>query len=165
MQLMLHYYVLKTYKGLFKKRHVGNTHILYLPISTREFLTLIILGAKDETTWIGAQVARAPLEYLLPMIDEMKRDLGEDAYVNIETLSIKPKEARKGSYKITLAQKGVYIKSNFTVDFEPEFSAGGRNLYSLQGNLDFYTSELNMKAAKMQAAKAVAKFSTITKRG
>ena len=167
MHLIMHYYVLKTYEGFFKKRHVGNTHFLCIPISNREFITVVLLGEATGTDnkWIVAQITRAPLQFLQPMLDDMKKQLGEDAFINIESIAVKPKEASKGLYNITLLQKGVYIKSNFTLEFEPEFSTDGRNLYSMEGNFDFYTVDMNMRTAKMQAAKAVAKFSRLSQRG
>lgn len=163
MSQMLRYYVIRTYKGVFRKKHVGNTHLLIAPINSNEFMMLIILGevvGDREDKYASVLSLRRPLAYLTPIIDSMKQSIG-DRMTEVESVACTPKMIKKGDYVLRLPKKGVFLKSDLKITYEPEFSDAVKKIYLIDGVIDLVTSGVSSKTIGMVANKAMAKMSVI----
>lgn len=154
----LFYCVLKKYSGIFKKKHLGNTHLFIFPVSHTEFFYLSLVGEfiKVKSSYACLLIARRPTEFMLPLIEEQKRKF-KGRFEIVERLPCVSKELGQGKYTLTFPKKGRYIKSNLALAFEPEYSDSNDRMYSLYGKIDiFVEDEVTPQTAKMLSLKKIA---------
>src|SRR4030042_5847069 len=109
----LYYCVLKNYKGLFKKKHSGNTHLLITPISNDEYFYLGIVGklTNNEDIYSSQLITKVSDSLLDDVISGEEEHFG-DRFVILEDLKCSVKNIGEEDYIIKLVNKGKYIKSN-----------------------------------------------------
>lgn len=153
-----HFCILKSYKGIFKKRHVGNSNILITPISKNETIGFVILGHFEdmENDLAMKSILRAPILMTEAIVNDLSKQYKED-FIIVEKIKVVPKEKSKGNYFLKMQKKGKYLKSNYEITFEPEYSSNNQLIYRLNGNLELVTEEkvtqgnINMISKKIMA--------------
>jgi len=156
--MTLYYCVLKNYKGLFKKKHIGNTHLFLVPISDNTYLYLGMIGElEDEKGSYATQlIVKLPSEIVDQVIEEEINYFG-DRFVVLEEINCIPRKTAAGVYDIKLPQKGDMILSNLHIEFNVDISTNARRIYTLTGEFNFEsediksTSDMKMVAAKKMA--------------
>lgn len=154
----LYYCVLKNYKGLFKKKHVGNTHLFLVPISDDAYLYLGMIGEliEEEGKYATQLIVRLPSEIVEEIIDEEKNHFGE-RFVVLEKLSCKPKKIASGEYDIKLTKKGKMVLSDLHLNFEADYSTDKRRIYLMSGQFNFESTDIKSTTdMKMMADKKMA---------
>ena len=154
----LYYCVLKNYKGLFKKKHIGNTHLFLVPISDNKYLYLGVIGElEDEPGNYATQlIVKLPSDIVDQVIDEEINYFG-DRFLVVEELKCTPAITSAGVYDIKIPQKGDMILSNLHIEFNVDISTNSRRIYTVTGDFNFEsediksTSDLKMVAAKQMA--------------
>ena len=155
----LYYCVLKHYKGLFKKKHVRNTHTLMIPITETHSLYVVLIGrsTEDETVFYAQSVAKVPYDIVETIID------GEIEYFD-ERFSVLEKipcsvSKIKDIYISKIHNKGKYIKSNILTTFNEEESTNKRRIYVIKAKIDLELSDaITPENLGMVASKIMAKF-------
>ncbi len=157
MRQYLTYGVIKSYKGIFTKRHTGNTQILIIP-SSSTFMVLNLLGKIEDGRVASQMLLRTGLEHRDTFIRFYEK---EEQFVSIEELLCRVSEKAGGNYSVALPKKGKFIRSNLYITFEPEYSSGNIQIYLIDGKISLALDEdLNNKtelkmAAHAQRAKAL----------
>lgn len=131
------YGIIKTYKGLFTKKHIGNTQILVIP-GDRTFTVLNLVGRMESGKEASQLILRTGLEHLEKFLDFYKRD---ENFITIEELPCKVKEKGGNNYTVIIPKKGKYIKSNLDITFEPEYSSGSIQIYFIDGKFTLVKEE------------------------
>ena len=163
MKPIIHYCVIKTYKGIFTRRHAGNAHIFFIPISKNESLVLGVVGFFEDkpNDPVFVLQGRIMMEYVNVVIDEAIKE-GKGNFIVVESLPCTPKTISKGNYQITLEKKGSFIKSSFKLLFEPEYSTSFDNVYSTEGGkFELEDQDIDPKTMKMTLTKHRAKMQSI----
>ncbi len=123
------YGILKTYKGIFTKKHIGNVHILIIEME-KSFWVLNLIGQLKNGNQIAQLLLRAPSEYISEFIDGYEKTenfmLIEEIFCNISNESI-------SQLKILLKKKGKHINSHLTIFHSLEYSKGNINMYEITG--------------------------------
>jgi len=123
------YGILKTYKGIFTKKHIGNVHILIIEME-KSFWVLNLIGQLKNGNQIAQLLLRAPSQYVSEFIDGYEKTenfmLIEEIFCNISNESI-------SKLKILLKKKGKHINSHLTVSHSLEYSKGNINMYEITG--------------------------------
>lgn len=154
----LYYCVLKNYKGIFKKKHVGNTHLFLIPISDDAYLYLGMIGEliDNEGTYATQLIIRLPSEIVEQVIEEEKIHF-EDRFIVLEKLPCKTKKISPGEYDVKLNKKGKMILSDLHIDFEADYSTDRRRIYLMTGEFNFESSDIKSTTdMKMVADKKMA---------
>ena len=159
------YSIIKSYKGIFKKKHSGNVHILIVPTGENQFSTFIIIGKlKQESNTYALQfIGSGPINYVKNFLDEL--GLEQKGLVEIERLPCSV-SGSYGNYNCKISKKGEYILSNFHLEFKPEFSSGNSKMFFLKGKLNpiLDSENVNDKQMKMVAYKKTSILSAIKNR-
>ena len=147
----VYYSIVKTYKGIFKKKHSGNIHILILPTKKDQFSTFIIIGKlKDLNNTYALQfVGSGHTDHLDDFLDKYN----SKGFINLEKIPCSFLKKDK-TYFYKLKGKGKYILSNFIIENKPEFHFNKSELFFLKGKFNF-TNDENIidKQLKMIALK------------
>jgi hypothetical protein len=154
----LYYCVLKNYKGLFKKKHIGNTHLFLIPISDKEYLYLGMIGEiEDEKgNYLTQLIVKLPEEIVDQVIDE-EINYFKDRFVVVEELRCSPSKLGAGEYNIKIPNKGDMILSDIHVEFNVDVSTNARRIYTITGDFDFESEDIKSTSdMKMIAAKKLA---------
>ena len=154
----IYYCVLKKYKGLFKKKHVGNTHLFFIPISDKVYLYLGMIGelTEDEGTYATQLITRLDSEMIDQIINE-EEIYFKDRYIVLEKIKCKVVKISPGEYKIKILNKGKNVLSDIHLEFEPDNSTNKRRIYLMSGRLNLNsedilsTTDLKMVATKQMA--------------
>lgn len=154
------YSILKSYKGIFRKTHAGNTQMIFVPLEDR-FIGLIILGEIEgrDNVWAAHQFLSAGLEWMNPVLVELNED---ENFEIIETVPIKLKAINKGwEYKITIPKKEKWM-ADFKLSFAPEYSQGDTVIFLLDGKLTFvFTDDVKPDVLKMSSLKQMSKVKSV----
>jgi hypothetical protein len=155
----LYYSVLKHYKGLFKKRHVRNTHTLMVPISQTHSLYLVLVGrsTEDDTIFYAQLVKKIPNDIVEDLLNA-EIDYFEERFSVLEKISCSASKMND-IYITKINNKGKYIKSNILTTFNEEESTNKRRIYVVKAKIDLELSdEITPENLGMVAAKVMAKF-------
>lgn len=155
--MSFHYYVLKNYKGIFKKKHTGNVHIIVVPTSMTESLYLVIVGEiiKEPNSFACQLVIRQSPGFVEKVI-QTEQEKFKNNLILIENLPCRVNDLGQGKYEYTFNKTGKYIKSDLSLTFEPEYTTDTTKIYVLRGNIDLETNDVNPKTFKMVAMKKLA---------
>ena len=86
------YGILKTYKGIFTKKHIGNVHILIIEME-KSFWVLNLIGQLKNGNQIAQLLLRAPSQYVTEFIDGYEKTenfiMIEEIFCNISNESDK----------------------------------------------------------------------------
>lgn len=163
------YYVLKNYKGLFIKRHRGNTHAFYIPLGDNTVGYFGLLGrVVDETLNDGNDTdedfRRGKDTYALVLIfkmeigvveriqDEEKKFFG-DRYIHVESVEGDVQTIQNGYYNFHINKPGKYIHSDVRTKYMVEHSTANRRIYFMYGDFDFEITDLQSKQLRGLAHK------------
>ena len=150
-----HYCILKTYKGIFRKKHAGNIQ-LFITNTGSTFIGIALLGLMEEGVNAGQMIVRGPSQHMDMFINDMEQD---ENFMILDTLKVNVKETSKGTYNLSYPKKGKYIKSNLKFEFESEHSDKNTIIYSLHGKINLVFDEtIGEKQLKMKALKAHSMF-------
>lgn len=154
----IYYFVLKHYKGIFQKKHKGNTHLFMIPITGGKYVYLGLLGELvDEDGSYACQLIVRLDDTLLDTIIIGEEEYFGDRFVQLEELPCKVGSLGSGDYKIKLEKKGNYIGSDLKLTYNVEYSTDERRIYILRGKLNFEAEDVTSSAElKMSAIKQMA---------
>jgi hypothetical protein len=156
--MILYYCVLKNYKGIFKKKHVGNTHLFLVPISEEAYLYLGMIGELIDNKGVYATqlIIRLSSEIVEDII-EKEKEYFKDRFIVLEEITCTPTKITSGEYDIKLDEKGKMILSDLHIDFEADYSTDKRRIYLMTGEFDFESSDIKSTTdMKMSADKKMA---------
>lgn len=139
-----YYCVLKNYKGLFRKKHLGNTHLFLVPIDTDNYLYLGLIGELEEEpgTYATQLIVKLPSEIIEDVITE-EINYFKGRYQVIEELNSTPKKIESGHYDIKIIKPGKFIKSkNLDIEFNVDYSTNSRRIYLIKGEFEFESSDI-----------------------
>lgn len=150
----LYYCVLKNYKGLFKKKHVGNTHLLFLPVTEKVSCFVAIIGKlkNEENTYITQLITKLPNVLVQKVIDG-EIEYFKDRYIILEKIKCSQEKIEDGNYKIKPSKKGKYILSDLEFRFSPEYGSEKQKIFILKGNLNIEEEDVNNVSAKISGIK------------
>lgn len=154
MRNRLIYGIIKIYKGIFSKTHVGNVQILIIEME-KKFWVLNVLGQMEDGNHAAQLILNAPSQYIHAFIDDFEESQN---FMPIEELFCEIPKESEDSFKILLKKKGSYLLSNYMVSFSPEYSDGSVRIYMISGTFNPIMednfknkAQLKMAALKKQA--------------
>jgi len=152
------YYVLKNYKGIFRKKHTGNVHTIVVPTSMTESMYLVIIGEilKEPNSFACQLVIRQSPDFVDNVIKTEMDKYGK-RYILLENLPCRLNDQGQGKYNYTFPTNGKYIKSDLSLTYEPEYSDDKTRIYILRGNIDLETEDVSPKLFKMIARKKLSR--------
>jgi len=150
----INYCILKNYKGLFKKKHVGNTHLLFIPVSKNVSCYVVILGKfKTEDNMYATQLITKTPNVLVQKIIDGELEYFKDRFELIEKIKCIPEKIEDGNYKISLNKKGKYILSDLEFKFSDNYSSNKQRIFLLSGNLNLGVEGVNDVSMKVSGIK------------
>ena len=155
----LYYCVLKHYKGLFKKKHVRNTHTLMVPITNTHSIYLVLIGrsTEDESIFYAQSVAKIPHETVDEIISG-EIDYFDERFSVLEKIPCIVSKVEE-IYITKPKSYGQYIKSNILTTFNEEESTNKRRIYVVKAEIDLELSDaITPENLGMTALKVMAKF-------
>jgi hypothetical protein len=144
MEKQVYYCILKKYKGLFKKKFVGVTHLFILPRTDYDYLYLALLGERLEVsgTYACLYITRIPDNILDSVVGGEKEYFGSRFEV-VEQKLAEVKVLVKGSYLIKLKEDSdVFPKKDILLTYQAEESTPKKRIYNLTTKLDLKTKEV-----------------------
>ncbi len=158
----IYYCVLKNYKGLFKKKHIGNTYILIVPLPTSDYLILGIVGElNQENTYSSVLVYKVPDDVVEDLVMLQTEDF-KWRFEVIEKLECLSRRLSTTEYFIDIKNRGHFIKSDIRINYDMENSSDPVRIYIIEGQLDFPESyiitpetDMRMIAIKKKAISRV----------
>ena len=156
MKNFLYYCILKNYKGILKKKHVGNTHLFFIPVSDSETFYLALLGkdSKEKDTYICQLIVRVPNNLRVKLV-AAEKDHFKDRYLVIEALKCESNQTDPSNFNIKI-KKGKVVKSDLVLTYDPSLSSDKQKMYRLTGKLDLTTTEVKDQNVRMVAYKKLA---------
>ena len=145
------YGIIKTYKGIFIKTHVGNVQIFIIEME-KKFWVLNVLGEMETGIYVAQQLLSAPSEYIHSFIDGLEED---ENYVQIEEIFCDIPKESEDEFVIMLKKKGTYLLSNYTVSFSNDYSQGNIRIYLIKGNFnplmpDKFQNKIELKMSALK---------------
>jgi hypothetical protein len=152
-----YYYVLKQYKGILRKEHDRNTQLFFVPVDPKKYMYLIVIGKSEdeEKTWLSQLLVRVTDEVIEDTIYGESEYFG-DRFVEVENIKCKSTNPSPGKYLINFPKKGINVLSNLEIDYRLEYSTSKNRIYSIKGDLNLVTGEINYQDVRMVAAKQIA---------
>ena len=151
--MYIYYGIVKTYKGILKKKFSDNVHLLVTP-SKNNFSIFIILGKlKNKNDSYALQlIGSGPIEFVKNVLHDY--GIEEKGFILVEKLSCSVNE-KDGNEFFKIDKKGKYILSDFELEFQPDFSSGNSKMFFLKGKLNPVVNEelSNNTQMKMSAMK------------
>lgn len=126
------YGILKTYKGIFTKKHIGNVHLLIIEMD-KEFFLLNLVGQLSNGNEICQLLLRANLDYAEEFIDVFEKN---EHFIQLEEIFCEIPNQHLNNFKVLLKKKGKYINSHLEVKFSEEYSTGNIKMYEIKGKFN-----------------------------
>ena len=157
MKNYIYYIILKSYKGIFKKRHVGNTHLFFIPVNSKETFYLILIGKliSEKNSYVCQLVNRIPHMLRAKIVEEQKNEFKE-RYIVMEAIKCNSTEVDDETFEINVPSKGKYILSNLKVSFDPKHTTERQRIYRLDGNINLETYDVPDESIKSLGIKKLA---------
>lgn len=151
------YCIVKRNRNIFHKKDQTNTHLLFVPVDPKKYMYLAVIGKMDEEedTYATQLLVKFPSEIFEDTINSEIEYFGK-RFIEVETLKCRSANPSPGKYIITIPKKGINILSNLELEYQLEYSTVGRRIYTLKGDLNLVTGDVNEKDMKMVAAKQAA---------
>ncbi len=151
----LSYIVIKLYKGMLKRNHKGNIHILTVTNNyenkIKHFAYLGNLKNKKDIK-VFSLLSQTDINYQNMLMDELYKKFKKKNVIILEELDCKT-IPDNNDLIIDIQEKGKYIKSDIKFKFLDEHSNGRQMLYFVYGNIDIKGAELNLMQSKMVSKK------------
>lgn len=148
------YGIIKTYKGIFSKTHIGNVQIIIIEMN-KKFWILNMIGQMENGNHVGQMLLSAPSQYIHVFLDDFEES---ENFIQMEELFCKIPKESEDSFNILLEKKGRYLSSNYTVSFSSEYSQGNIRIYEINGRFHPLMpdelknkTQMKMKALKKQS--------------
>jgi len=152
-----YYCVLKQYQGALRKKHKKNTHLFLVPVDPKKYMYLILIGElEDEENKYLTQLLVRIQDDLIDETIAGEKEYFNDRFVEVEALKCKSLNQSPGKYTITFPKKGINILSDLDIEYQLEYSSNSRRIYSIYGDLNLVTGEINEDDMGMIAAKQMA---------
>jgi len=162
--MRLYYAVYKNYKGLFRKKHKGNTQMFSLPaIPASQYFTYGVIvgrmtapGEEYDGALTFMTISMAEMSKMKPFMDGIGAELGKN-YELIEDLPVNVADTGELDYTIKLLKKGEFIKSDIQVIYADHLTKEmGRKIFLFKGDIDLFTDKVRTNQMKMVAMKKMA---------
>ena len=111
----IHYCVFHNYKGLIFKRHISNSHLLFIP-TIDQFLYLILFGTNDHNIIYGALLLKDYSFKMNVIINAQQKEFGK-SFHDVESLFSICEQVGSEEYNIKLPNPGKYIKSDIHIKY------------------------------------------------
>lgn len=143
--------IIKTYKGIFSKRHIGNVQVIIIEMS-KSFLMLNIIGqsAEDPNKHIAQMLLKGQSTYANNFIDSFEE---EGKFIQLEEMLCDIPYENTDNFKVILKKKGKYLNSHYNIIKSSEYSDGDIVIYIMDGKFTpLLVEEMNTKTdIKMRA--------------
>jgi hypothetical protein len=172
MQGILYYCVLKNYSGLFRKKFRGNTHLFFIPLDNGIYGYFGLIGEmidKKEGLPEGFEqyacklILKLPEDVVKTVIDHQIEYFKGRLQI-IEEVQVSVKKIGEGQYFID-TNRGNFIKSDLVVKYQLEYSSSDKRIYTIDGNLDFMSTEISspkqLKSDLMKQSSVMTKLSKL----
>ena len=126
------YGILKTYKGIFIKKHIGNVHILIIEMG-KTFWVLNIIGKLKNGNIISQLLLRSKPQYINEFIDSFEKS---ENFIQMEEIFCEIPKESEDTFKVLLKKKGKHINTHLTIKFSNEYSQGNIKMYELKGKFN-----------------------------
>lgn len=137
------YGILKTYKGIFVKKHIGNVQILIVEMED-DFIVLNLLGKMKDGNHVGQMLLRAPSAYINIFLDDFQKT---ENFIKLEEILSDVPIEDINNFKVIVKKKGKHILSHLNISLSKEHSTGHIHIYFVKGNLNLVMDDvLNNKA-------------------
>jgi hypothetical protein len=146
------YGILKTYKGIFTKKHIGNVQILIIEME-KSFWVLNLLGQMEDGKQVAQLLLRAPSEYVEEFIDTYEKS---ENFMFIEELFCDISNENISKLKILLKKKGKHINTHLNINHSIEYSKGNVNIYIIDGKFNLIMDDIKLDSpikSRMSALK------------
>ena len=146
----IYYCVLKNYKGVFRKKFRGNTHLFFIPLDDKLYGYFSLIGkmidAPDDfppgfDRYACKLIVKLPKEIVQTVIDH-QIEYFKGRYQVVEQVQCNPKKTGIGQYFID-TNKGNFIKSDLLLKYQVEYSTASKRIYTIDGALDFLSTEIS----------------------
>jgi len=147
------YGILKTYKGIFVKKHIGNVQIFIIEMD-KIFFVFNVLGLMENGLIASQMLLKSPSEYVNIFIDDFEES---ENFIQLEEIYCDIPNENEEEFSIILKKKGKYLNSNYKVSYSNEYSSGNIKVYLFDGKFSPLTLkpinniQLRMKSMKKQA--------------
>jgi len=148
------YGIIKTYKGIFSKTHIGNIQIFIIEMNSK-FWILNVLGQMDDETHASQLILSAPSQYINAYLQNLEE---EQDFIPLEEIFCTIPKESEDEFKVLIKKKGKYLSSNYTISFSTEYSDGNIRIYIIDGVFNPLIpdnfknkAQLKMSALKQQA--------------
>lgn len=147
---VLYYCVLKNYKGIFRKKFRGNTHLFFIPLDNNLYGYFSLIGKMvDEpqdlpegfNRYACKLIVKIPADIVQTVIDH-QIDYFKGRLQVVEQVECKVKKMSDGTYFID-TNKGHFIKSDLILAYQVEYSTPEKRVYTIDGSLDFMATEIS----------------------
>jgi len=131
------YGILKTYKGIFTKKHIGNVHILIIEME-KSFWVLNLIGQLKNGNNISQLLLKAKSQYVTEFIDGYEKT---ENFMMLEEIFCDISNESNDQLKILLKKKGKHINSHLTISLSKEYSQGNIKMYEIIGKFNLVIDE------------------------
>ena len=113
--MFVYYSIYKRYKGLFKRKHSKNIHLLMVPSNSQDFLYIIIIGEMlgEKDTYIGEIVYIGKQTSIPRLIEIESVDMGKDM-LQLEKVPCNVSQIEKG-FEIKISGNTLYLPASFKI--------------------------------------------------
>jgi hypothetical protein len=162
--MRLYYHVYKNYKGLFKKKHKGNTQMFTIPhIPSNQYFTHgVIVGRMNAPgeEYDGAltfmTITMAEMSKMKQFVDGLQMELGK-SYELVEVTPVNVTDQGDLNYLVKVLKKGPHIKSDLDIMYADHATKKlGRKMFLIKGVIDLYTDKVKTNQLGMVAMKKMA---------
>lgn len=155
------YAIIKAYKGIFKKKHIGNTQLIIVPLG-KTFMLLELLGEhteRDNVYWAVKRLEGDTI-FMDSYMMELKATIqsSSEQFVILDQAVCNTKEAAKNEYKISIKAPSSYFKSkSYNLKFNKQYSKSVP-LFLLSGKINIeFTDNITPSNVTMVSMKKDAK--------
>jgi len=144
MKNYVYYIILKNYKGILKKKHIGNTHLFFIPVTTSETFYLALIGkiTNEDNSFVCQLINRLPRELRHKIVEEQKKEF-KNRYEVLEVLICEPQQLDEEKFKIKIPSKGNYFLSDLNIEINLEYTTDNQRIYNMNGKLNLETKPVS----------------------
>jgi hypothetical protein len=142
---IFYYFVLKNYRGLFRKKFVGNTHLFLIPRAGDDYLYLALLGniVDEDNSYACVLISRIPDDLLDEIINGEHKHFGE-RFELIDEIKVNTINENKGEYEIKVLSKSQHILSDLEMIYNEDLSSNSKRIYIIKGKLNLSTEDVGL---------------------
>jgi len=162
--MRLYYHVYKNYKGLFRKKHKGNTQMFTIPhIPSNQYFTHGVIigrmnapGEEYDDSLTFMTITMAEMSKMKQFVDGLEMELGKN-YELVQVTPVKVTDLDDLNYQVKVLKKGEHIKSDLDIFYADHATKKlGRKIFLIKGIIDLYTDKVKNTQMAMVAMKKMA---------